>query len=92
MASVYGQFALSFLPPHAAHGNLDSVAQHDRRRLRRTRGSQPVAAIPEGGNAEVVTLFTRSGQVTTNDNPTFNVNNVNEPFWQAQQGVTGSPQ
>jgi prepilin-type N-terminal cleavage/methylation domain-containing protein len=44
------------------------------------------------GELRIVTLFSRTGQVTTNENPTFNVLNVNQPFLQAQQGVSGGPQ
>jgi len=44
------------------------------------------------GERRIVTLFTRTGQVTTNDNPTFNVFNVNQPFVEAQQGVSGGQQ
>ena len=44
------------------------------------------------GEMRIVTLFTRTGQITTNDNPTFNVLNVNQPFLEAQQGVSGGQQ
>ena len=39
----------------------------------------------------LVTLFSRSGQIATNENPVFNVNNVNQPFIAAQQGAQGGP-
>jgi hypothetical protein len=44
------------------------------------------------GEVRIVTLFTRTGQTTTNENPTFNVLNVNQPFVEAQQGVSGGQQ
>jgi hypothetical protein len=44
------------------------------------------------GERRIVTLFTRTGQVTTNDNPVFDVLNVNQPFVEAQQGVSGGQQ
>ena len=44
------------------------------------------------GELRIVTLFSRSGQITTNENPTFNVLNVNQPFLEAQQGVSGGQQ
>jgi prepilin-type N-terminal cleavage/methylation domain-containing protein len=44
------------------------------------------------GELRIVTLFSRTGACTTNDNPTFNVVNVNQPFLEAQQGVAGGPQ
>jgi prepilin-type N-terminal cleavage/methylation domain-containing protein len=44
------------------------------------------------GESRIVTLFTRSGQITTNDNPVFNVLNVNQPFLEAQQGLSGGQQ
>jgi prepilin-type N-terminal cleavage/methylation domain-containing protein len=42
------------------------------------------------GETRLTTMFARTGQVTTNDNPTFNVANVSWPFLEAQQG-TQSP-
>jgi prepilin-type N-terminal cleavage/methylation domain-containing protein len=39
------------------------------------------------GESRIVTLFTRSGQISTNDNPTFNVLNVSQPFFEAQRGT-----
>jgi prepilin-type N-terminal cleavage/methylation domain-containing protein len=44
------------------------------------------------GEMRLVTLFTRTGQTITNDNPTFDVLNVNQPFIEAQQGVSGEQQ
>ena len=44
------------------------------------------------GERRLVTLFTRNGQNVTNDNPNFNVLNVNQPYIQAQQGVSGEQQ
>jgi hypothetical protein len=44
------------------------------------------------GETRIVTLFTRSGQISTNDNPTFNVNNVSQPFFEAQRGLSGGQQ
>ncbi len=43
------------------------------------------------GEMRVVTLFSRSGQIATNENPVFNVNNVSQPFIAAQQGAQGGP-
>ena len=59
-----------------------------------------------GGNSElkgenrIVTLFTRTGQITTNDNPTFDLPtnagtaqwNTSAPFVAAQQGIAGNQQ
>jgi hypothetical protein len=44
------------------------------------------------GEMRIVTLFTRTGAVTTNDNPRFNVLNVNQPYIEAQQGISGEQQ
>jgi hypothetical protein len=44
------------------------------------------------GEMRIVTLFTRTGQISTNDNPTFNVLNPNQPFLEAQLGVSGGQQ
>jgi prepilin-type N-terminal cleavage/methylation domain-containing protein len=41
------------------------------------------------GEMRVLTLNTRTGQMTTTTNPPFNVNNVNQPFFQPQQGARG---
>jgi prepilin-type N-terminal cleavage/methylation domain-containing protein len=41
------------------------------------------------GEMRIVTLFTRTGQITTNDNPVFDVLNVSQPFAEAQQGISG---
>jgi hypothetical protein len=43
------------------------------------------------GEIRLVTLFTRSGQVTTVDSPVFDVNNVSRPFIAPQQGARGGP-
>ena len=44
------------------------------------------------GELRIVTLFTRTGQTTTNDSPTFSVSNVNQPFLEAQRGISGGQQ
>jgi prepilin-type N-terminal cleavage/methylation domain-containing protein len=44
------------------------------------------------GELRIVTVFSKTGQLSTNENPTFNVNNVNQPFLEAQQGVSGGQQ
>ncbi len=44
------------------------------------------------GEMRIVTLFTRTGQITTNESPIFDVNNVSQPFFQAQRGVSGGQQ
>ena len=44
------------------------------------------------GEMRIVTLNSRTGQITTNENPTFNVLNVNQPFIQAQLGDLGGQQ
>jgi hypothetical protein len=41
------------------------------------------------GEVQIITLFTRSGAVVTNQSPTFNVLNVSQPYFEAQQGVSG---
>jgi prepilin-type N-terminal cleavage/methylation domain-containing protein len=42
------------------------------------------------GETRLTTMFSKTGQTSTNDNPTFNVANVSQPFLDAQQG-TQSP-
>jgi hypothetical protein len=44
------------------------------------------------GELRIVTVFSKTGQISTNENPTFNVNNTNQPFLEAQQGVSGGQQ
>ena len=44
------------------------------------------------GERRIVTLFSKSGQVTTNENPIFNVNSTDWPYIQAQQGISGGQQ
>ena len=55
-----------------------------------------VAATPSlpylKGEMRIVTLFSKNGQNTTNDNPVFNVLSVNQPFVKAQQGIAGEQQ
>jgi hypothetical protein len=77
-----------------------------------TGTTAPLLPLPQGlapkqfggielkGEYRLVTLFARTGQVTTNENPTFDSPsapangssyNANLPFLAAQQGVSGSP-
>ena len=44
------------------------------------------------GELRIVTVFSKTGQISTNENPTFNVLNTNQPFLEAQQGVSGGQQ
>ena len=94
-----------------------AVAQRRPPRAVPARRHHPAAAASERtrritrrpaikGEYRLVTLFTRTGQITTErqrdlfDNagrtrrtqPDVNVYNVNHPFLQAQQGVTGGQQ
>jgi hypothetical protein len=39
------------------------------------------------GERRLVTMFTRSGQVVTNSIETFNGNDINQPFYDAQAGI-----
>jgi prepilin-type N-terminal cleavage/methylation domain-containing protein len=41
------------------------------------------------GEIRILSLNARTGQVITSSSPPFNVNNVNQPFFQPQQGVRG---
>jgi prepilin-type N-terminal cleavage/methylation domain-containing protein len=43
------------------------------------------------GDRRLVTLFTRTGQIVTTENPEFDVYNVNQPFTTPQQGGQGTP-
>ena len=74
-------------------------------------GTAPLLPLPQGfaptlfhgielkGEYRLVTLFTRTGNITTNENPTFDnpsapttgsTYNPNLPFLPAQQGVSGA--
>jgi prepilin-type N-terminal cleavage/methylation domain-containing protein len=85
MASL-GVTGFPFLLPQPRGADVSGANPYDA--LVATTPSLPVLK----GEMRIVTLFTRSGQISTNDNPSFNVLSVDQPYIQAQQGVSGGQQ